>query len=84
MKRGTSGDGQSTLTVVSIAFLHSQKPVRSLLYESLMAPLCRAFHPAASMETEVETLMTDLLMLAFTIAFFAVALLYVAACEKLR
>ena len=28
--------------------------------------------------------MTDLLMIVFSIAFFAVALLYVAACEKLR
>jgi hypothetical protein len=35
-------------------------------------------------ERQVETPMTDILMLAFTIAFFAVALLYVAACEKLR
>jgi hypothetical protein len=35
-------------------------------------------------ERQVETSMTDLLMLAFTILFFAVALLYVAACEKLR
>jgi hypothetical protein len=33
---------------------------------------------------QVVTPMTDLLMLAFTIAFFAVALLYMAACEKLR
>jgi hypothetical protein len=49
-----------------------------------MAPLRRAFHPAASIEKEVETNMTDLLMLAFTVAFFALALLYVAACEKLR
>jgi hypothetical protein len=35
-------------------------------------------------QMQVVTLMTDLLMLAFTIAFFAVALLYVAGCEKLR
>jgi len=28
--------------------------------------------------------MTDLLMLLFTIVFFAGALLYVAACERLR
>jgi len=28
--------------------------------------------------------MTDLLMIVFTVAFFAVALLYVSACEKLR
>jgi len=28
--------------------------------------------------------MTDLLMIVFTVAFFAVALLYTAACEKLR
>jgi len=28
--------------------------------------------------------MTDLLMIAFSILFFAAALLYVAACEKLR
>jgi len=35
-------------------------------------------------ERQVVTPMTELLMLAFTIAFFAVALLYVAACEKLR
>jgi hypothetical protein len=30
------------------------------------------------------TPMKDLLMLVFTIAFFVVALLYVAACERLR
>jgi hypothetical protein len=35
-------------------------------------------------ERRVMTPMTDLLMLAFTIVFFVVALLYVAACEKLR
>jgi hypothetical protein len=35
-------------------------------------------------ERQVGTSMTDILMLAFTIVFFAVALLYVAACEKLR
>ena len=35
-------------------------------------------------ENEAEIPMKDLLMLAFTIAFFAVALLYVTACEKLR
>lgn len=28
--------------------------------------------------------MTDLLMIVFTVAFFAVALLYTTACEKLR
>lgn len=31
-----------------------------------------------------EISMWDLLMVAFTIGFFVVALLYVAACEKLR
>jgi hypothetical protein len=30
------------------------------------------------------TAMTDLLMIVFTIVFFALALIYVAACEKLR
>jgi hypothetical protein len=35
-------------------------------------------------ERQVEIPMTDILMLAFTIVFFAVALLYVAACDKLR
>jgi hypothetical protein len=35
-------------------------------------------------ERQVEIPMTDILMLAFTIAFFAVALLYAAACDKLR
>jgi len=28
--------------------------------------------------------MTDFLMIVFTVAFFALALLYVTACEKLR
>jgi len=28
--------------------------------------------------------MTDLLMIAFSVSFFVVALLYIAACEKLR
>jgi hypothetical protein len=28
--------------------------------------------------------MTDLLMIVFTVTFFAVGLLYAAACEKLR
>jgi len=28
--------------------------------------------------------MTDLLMMVFTVAFFVVALLYAAACERLR
>jgi len=28
--------------------------------------------------------MTDLLMIALSISFFAVALLYIAACDKLR
>jgi len=28
--------------------------------------------------------MSDLLMIVFSIAFFAVALLYITACEKLR
>jgi hypothetical protein len=28
--------------------------------------------------------MQDLLMVAFTVAFFAVALLYIRGCEKLR
>jgi len=28
--------------------------------------------------------MTDLLMIVFSVAFFAVALLYVSACERLR
>lgn len=28
--------------------------------------------------------MTDFLMLVFTVAFFVLALVYVAACEKLR
>jgi hypothetical protein len=31
-----------------------------------------------------ETAMADLLMILFTIGFFIVALLYVAACERLR
>jgi len=32
----------------------------------------------------VRTKMQDLLMLAFTVIFFAVAFLYVKACQKLR
>jgi hypothetical protein len=39
---------------------------------------------AANREPGRETAMTDLLMIVFTVAFFALALLYAAACEELR
>jgi hypothetical protein len=34
--------------------------------------------------TESRNAMTDLLMIVFSVAFFAIALLYVTACERLR
>jgi hypothetical protein len=40
--------------------------------------------PAGIVRPAMQNLMQDLTMLAFTVVFFALAFLYVRACQKLR
>ena len=48
-----------------------------------MNSLCLAYTPLSSAAVRMES-MQDLLMVALTVIFFTVALLYVRGCEKLR